>query len=575
MYRTIGIASAMCALFVFVGCSGDDDDGQVQPDRDAGVRDAGPQNPPRDAGPVRDAGPPRDAGPRDGGPPPPPPPQDVVVSGQLTKLGAYLAGNNEYAENASIVAYGAANVTPVTTGPNGAYTITVPANGTVALAAQRQGYNQTYNVIATQAAPIMNKRIYIAEGAWLGEIAGAHNVNLNAPFTCQTPGLEQEMCIYGAVVGRILDDGTAGNGEVRPVGGVYPDDFYIYGPNDVEWYVRGPYFLDYTGTSSAAATQSVVYQNGQGEYLGGLYVFFPEIPQRGGGGQQIGLRVSITYDYNGNNRYFGPHDVSAFRAPGGAVTWANVYETGLAPPDQPIVDVDFDTEIYPMFAPVAEGGLGCVGCHTNQGGAVPSGNFNVYGGPEVAYAQLDPAQYPQRVNLASPSDSYLLVRPLYEADGNQDHPIYAFASEADIGYQTIYKWIQEGAVRNAPPPPVSFYNDIRPLLYQPSNNGGAGCYTCHVNGVDANTAPGGFYMGGDGNALYDELVNEAPNDPGPYNEAYRINKGGQYTGRSLVLTNPLFGNDEPHPVKIFFDNTDPRYQLIYRWVEEGYQNDTP
>ncbi|MEL7368907.1 MAG: hypothetical protein AAFN74_08355, partial [Myxococcota bacterium] len=140
----------------------------------------------------------------------------------------------------------------------------------------------------------------------------------------------------------------------------------------------------------------------------------------------------------------------------------------------------------------------------------------------------------------------------------------------------IYRWIDEddGQRNNNNLPPVSFYNDVRPLLYLPSGDGGAGCYACHVNNVDEDNAPGGLYMGGDGNDLYEALVNTAPNNAGPFDEPYRINRN-EYPERSLLLTNPLFGDAEPHPVKVFNNAADTRYQLIYRWISEGYTNDTP
>jgi hypothetical protein len=122
---------------------------------------------------------------------------------------------------------------------------------------------------------------------------------------------------------------------------------------------------------------------------------------------------------------------------------------------------------------------------------------------------------------------------------------------------------------------VSFYNQIRPMLYQPIENGGIGCYACHVNGVDALTAPAGFYMGGNGNDLYAELTQETPADESGTGEQYRINKQTGYAGRSLLLINPLTGSPEAHPVKIFYGVEDPRYLLIYQWIEQGYINDTP
>ena len=544
----------------------------VEPQPDAGVMDAEPG---RDAD--VDAGRPDTGEP----PPPPPPPTEVDVSGRVVRLGAFLAGTDTYVASAAVLAYGV-------TGPDGqslsaiageapnagAYSIRVPANGQVIFVTNRAGYNQTFTSVTTREAPIENRRLYIAEAEWLTAIGAAHNVDLNAQFACQTEALAGEQCVYGAIVGRILDDGTAGNGVVRPVADVARGDFTIRGGQTrAEWRVRGPYFLSYTGTPAPEAQASIVYQNGQGEYLGGLYAVFVELPARGV--ESIPFEVSIRTGPSGNYRYFGPLRVQSFRSPGTGVVWASIQESGIAPPDQPVENVDFDTQVYPLFLPVNQGGLGCQGCHTNQGGAQPAGGMNLYGGAEAAYASLDPARYPQRVNVQNPAQSYLLVRPLYEAQGPQDHPIFAFASPQDPAYRLIYTWIREGGERDAPLEPVSFYNQIRTLLYRPTGQGGAGCYTCHVQGVNAQTAPGGFYMGGNGNELYEALVNTAPSDPGQYNEAYRINKAPNYVGRSLVLTKPLFGNNTEHPVKIFFDNTDPRYQLIYRWIAEGYRNDTP
>ena len=531
----------------------------VGPRPDAGFVDVGP----------RDVGFPPDLGPRDAGPPPP---DEVSVSGRVLRLGDYLAGNNAYVGQAGIIGYGV--VPPVSTvsgdNPAGAYQVTLPANGQAVLVTTKAGYNQTFYAVTTTDQPYPDRNLYIAEAAWLNEIATAHNVNLNNEFACQTVSLAGQNCLYAAVVGRILDDGTVGQGDIRPVADVTADNFTIYGPDNAPWYIRGPYFLDYDGTSSVDAPGSIIY-NDNGEYRGGLYITFVEVPARGP--VVTAMQLSIAYPYQGATRYFGPANIQVFRSPGGSVRWADLRETG-APVPPPINGIDFDSQIYPLFLSVAEGGFGCVGCHTNQDDAQPAGGMNLFGGPFEAYSSLNPAQYPLRVNVDSPGDSYLLVRPLYEADGVQDHPIFAFTSPQEPGYQLIYNWIQEGGSRQNNLPPVSFYNDVRPLLYQPTANGGAGCYTCHVNGVDANNAPGGLYMGGDGNALYEALTDVAPNNAGPYDEPYRVNKQG-YPERSLVLTNPLFGNDEPHPVKIFSDAADARYQLIFRWIAEGYVNDTP
>jgi hypothetical protein len=553
------IAIAFCASFI--GCK---DDPQATPDTGVEPMDVGMQvdtsfpsdvGTPVDTG-VVDTGVDPDAGEPDMGAPDvgPPPNVEVAVSGRVRMLGEYLAGNIVYVGSAAVLGYG---VDPPTQAISeeadlGYYSLTVPANGDVIFFVTKAGYHQTFQKITVADQEVQNQSLPLAEAAWLAEIATAHNVDLATPFACQTPELVGSMCIYTIVVGRIVDD------QAQPVAGVYGDDFTVLGPNDSNaWTFRGPYFLGPTGTSSAAAQQSLAE---------GLYILFAEIPQTGGG-SYVNLKLQITYDDNGTNRYFGPVDVQAFRGPNGAVNWANVPETGIVV-QPPIAGVDFDTQVYPLFLTVPQGGLGCQGCHS---GATPAAGMDLVT-PEVAYASLDPATYPMRVNVSDPDASLVLSKPLYEAEGPQNHPIFVFASPTDPGYQIIRTWISEGAQRNVVLPPVSFAAEVHAGMYNDTQNGGWGCRACHYDGVDANTAPGGFYISGDPAAVYDELVNEAPGDNGLTGELYRVNKDPAMTDRSLVLINPLAGNPEPHPVKIFYDNTDPRYALIYRWIQEGYNN---
>ncbi len=591
MHRRFAHATACLAAFGLFAC-GEDAEDTPAPD-DVGVQaDFG--FPPRDMGqPPLDMGQPPpdmgvmdmgavdmghdDAGAPDTGMPDmgPPPPQEVSVSGRVVGLGSWLAADNRYHGWAAVVPYGVARRMPVTSSEApatlGNYAITVPANGQVFFfTSKAPGYLQTYTVVGTEDRDIEGRNLYLAEVPWLNAIAAAHGVTLGAPFPCETAQLTGQTCLYGAVVGRILDDGTAGAGDVRPVAGVRAADFAVRGgPMNGPWRVRGPYFLDYNGNPDPDAQASTTYQDGQGQYRGGLFAFFAEVPVAGR--QPAPLEVSITYLSQGVNRYFGPRTVPVFRSIGTAVTWTTVAETGVAPPP-PVENIDFDTQIYPLFRAVAQGGLGCQGCHTNVGGAQPAGGMNLAGGPEAAYGALDPARYPSRVNVQSPAMSYLLVRPLYE-ENKQDHPIFAFASEQDPAYQLIYGWIREGGGRDAPLAPVSFRNEVRPLLYNQVAQGGAGCRTCHFDGVDAQNAPGGFYMGGSPRELWEQIVNAPPTDNGATGEMYRINKDPQYPDRSLLLTNPLFGHPEPHPVKVFANTADPRYQLLYRWIVEGYVYD--
>ncbi|MEM7675247.1 MAG: hypothetical protein AAF449_04490 [Myxococcota bacterium] len=380
------------------------------------------------------------------------------------------------------------------------------------------------------------------------------------------------------MIGRVVDDGSAANGRPTPLAGVSANDFIVRGDGDPNWYKKGPYFFLFNGQPNPqGAATARARNNTTGYYDGGLFAIYVEIPQQGPGARTFEVAAASTAG-GVQTRYFGPKAFTAYR---GAFTWVELNETGVAvepPPPPPPVDVDFATQVYPYFLPVAQGGLGCQGCHTNQGGEAPAGGLNLYGGPAAAFQGLNPAQYPARVNVANPGQSRLLTKPLFEPNGVQDHPIFAFLSDQDPAYATIYSWIAAGAPYddNAPPPlePVSFYNDVRPILYAAAAQGGAGCVGCHVTGVNANNAPGGAYFGGDGNALWQVITQQTAVDSANTGEPYLINRAGQ-PERSLLLTNPLVGSPEPHPAKLFNGVGDPRYQTIYRWIQEGYVNDTP
>jgi hypothetical protein len=484
---------------------------------------------------------------------------EVYVEGRVAGLGAYLYGNNTYIGDASVLAYGVYPVestVSANTPTLGEYRLTLPVNGQVVLYTNKAGYFPTYTEIVTQEANILNRRIYLTELAWLNQIAEYHSIDLDTPFACQGAANTGQNCIYSAIVGRILDDGTAGNGTPYPVAGIAAGDFTITGgPDQDDWYTRGPYFLELNGTAAGAG-----YSLAEGN-TGGLFVAFVEVPQIDGNPYRT-LRVSVAYG-DDPTRYFGPVNVQVFRPNG--VTWTTIPETGV-PLVDPVVNVDFDTQVYPLFLPVSQGGLGCQGCHA---GATPAGNLDLYGA-ETAYASLNPTAYPQRVNLEYPAQSYLLRKPLYGEDLN--HPIFAFTSTEDVAYRIIYQWIYEGAEREVELDPTSYRYDVYPLLARPVSEGGAGCYSCHVAGVNAQTAPGGFYLGGGYDDVHYQLTQAAATDPDGLGEAYRINKAN-YPDRSLVLVKPLYGSPAVHPVKIFSANTDPRYQILYRWIVEGWVND--
>jgi mono/diheme cytochrome c family protein len=548
----------------------------VLPGEDAGDGGQGPV----DTGIRPDAGRPDVGTPPDLGPGPdtgvnPIPPDMTTVSGRVLRLDSYFNGTELTLFNTDITALGTVGVTPVKSDAQGGYRIVVPREGTIAFEARKGAHYTTYEEVTVGSTPVENKNLYLATEPYVDTIASVYNVDIDAPFACHAPNPTTEQCRYAIILGQILDDGTEQNGRPAPQSGVSAANFTVVGEGNETWYKKGPYFLNANGDAVASTMTSQRERDPVSNYYrGGLFALFVEVPVNGRADRSFEIRISAVRA--ANTVYYGPTYVKGFRQ---GLSWTKVVETGRdnppPPPPPPNEPVDFDTQVYPLFLPVIQGGLGCQGCHTNEGGALPAGGMNLYGGPDVAFASLDPARYAQRVNVQNPTQSYVLTRPLYEANGVQDHPIYAFANELDPNYQRVYAWVVQGALRTVGVPPVvSFYNDVRPLLYQPYANGGIGCYDCHVNGVDANTAPGGAYYGGNGNDLYDVLTQQIPTDNGNTGEPYRINKLGN-VGASLLLTNPLLGSPEPHPAKLLQGVQDARYQIIYTWIANGYINDTP
>ncbi len=471
--------------------------------------------------------------------------------------------------NASLATFGLAPERTTITGPEafrlGDFDLEVPQNGKTLVYASKAGFAPTYSDIITTNANQSGARLIIASGPYVAEIARAHGVDMDLPFPCTGPTLVGQNCVVATVIARVLDDGSRTT-LPEPVAGIQAADITIRGGANADvWGVRGPYFLDVNGAPApmANATRAELVP-ATNRYRGGLFVAFVEVPQVTGPAV-TDLQINIRME-RGTPRYFGPIQTKVFR--GSAVTWTQVPETGTPPPP-PSNNIDFDTAVYPLVLPISQGGLGCQGCHIRAGGVAPSGNLDLSGGPEAAFAQLNPAQYADRVNLMNPAASLLLRRPLYEATGAQDHPIFAFPSTQDPGYRTVLTWISEGA-RRAPPvrvTPGRFSTDVLPILANLPAAGGANCVSCH--GVTP--APAGFSVEGGAAAVHAALTTAPAQDINRLGEPYRVNK--LEPAKSLILLNPTTGTQVPHPGKLFQGTTDPRYQIIYRWIQQGALND--
>lgn len=485
---------------------------------------------------------------------PAPPPTEVDISGAVHELASHLNGTHTGVVGASVVAYGVQGVTPVNTTAGGAFTLAnVPANGAVVLAVTAAGNQPTYQNIAVGSADMTGVGVVVAGGTWMASVNTTYGVAPTTAFACQFDAALQ--CVYALVVGQILDDGSNDpSGAGLPVAGMSADDITVTGgPDNVAWRKMGPYFLNANGTPGNNSTSQAA----------GLFVVYVEIPQTQAGYDTLHIELAAQTGTGDTAKYYGPTHTAAYRGASTAVTWANLSETGV-PPGGGGGNVGFDGQIYPLFLPTDQGGYGCQGCHTNQGGANPAGGLNLWGGADVAYQSLDPATNQTRVNVDDPAASTLLTKPLYPAT---NHPIFAWASTSDPAYQLILTWITEGGNRFAPSARVSFVAQIKPMLGNATGSGGIGCVGCHTGGAQA-----GLQLDGNAGEMYDELTVEAAQDGSASGETRRINLQG-YPEKSLLLTNPLAGNTEAHPMKPFANAADSRYQLLYRWISEGGQND--
>ena len=127
-------------------------------------------------------------------------------------------------------------------------------------------------------------------------------------------------------------------------------------------------------------------------------------------------------------------------------------------------------------------------------------------------------------------------------------------------HQLIYRAIRELAEKNRPFDAVTLGEWFDSQGYAEQIGGGA--YLVEL----ATTTPSAANI-----RRYAEIVNETATDQDGTGEPYRINKQGQIAN-SLILTNPLLGSPSPHPAKLLIGADDPRYQTIYTWISQGWQN---
>jgi hypothetical protein len=109
--------------------------------------------------------------------------------------------------------------------------------------------------------------------------------------------------------------------------------------------------------------------------------------------------------------------------------------------DNNIMNPTFAMHVYPRLQKAAVGGLGCANCHTANGLAGGVLQFDL---PAELVLQNMLAR-PGVIDLASPADSLLLTKPLYEPPP-YNHPNATFIDTNDPDYKLILLWISQGAL---------------------------------------------------------------------------------------------------------------------------------
>jgi hypothetical protein len=108
--------------------------------------------------------------------------------------------------------------------------------------------------------------------------------------------------------------------------------------------------------------------------------------------------------------------------------------------------VSFSQQVYPIFAKRS-----CDPCHSGGGPGKDLGGLMLDTGLTKVFRELtqeiSPNSGTTRIDLKQPAKSLLLTMPLAETPPDK-HPVAPFASTTDPDYQTLLRWIEQGAKQN-------------------------------------------------------------------------------------------------------------------------------
>ncbi len=310
---------------------------------------------------------------------------------------------NVNVEDAMLATDGLAPEKMATSAADGAYAIEVAVGSKLFVLATKTAYRPTRNMSITVADTSVTQNIYVASTQ---DITNQYTA-VGATATAGTAFLAAELRrnnnqpLDGIPLTSIQLLDTAN----QPVAGV-----------------KGPFIFNAAGALDPAATDTATFQ-------GRSRIAYLDVPpgthtlvvsyQNGGAGTQTN-NTTVTVAADGATLALSGGGTGG----GGAVT-----------------DPSFATHIYPKLQRAATGGLGCANCHTLSGPA----SVLKYDDPAATVLANITARTGV-VNITTPADSFLIVRPLYEAPpAPQDHPNATFIDVNDADYKLFLLWITNGA----------------------------------------------------------------------------------------------------------------------------------
>jgi hypothetical protein len=289
-----------------------------------------------------------------------------------------------------------------TSGADGGFAFEeVPIGSQVFFSATRTSYRPTRNTAVTIAGDAVTQDLYLMSSADIGR---RYATAQKTP----TPG-------RAFVVAELQRESGA------PLTGVPLADVKLLdGAGAALPGLIGPYLLNDAGDIVLAATQTDAF-------AGKVRVAFLDVPPGA-------LSLEVAY-LDGQ-----PQTLTASVKV--AADGATIIRAGgaIGGPGGNAANPRFAQNVYPRLQTAANGGLGCANCHT-IGGIAAIAPFNVLASDVLAALKAKPGM----IDAATPANSALLKKPLYEATGPQDHPNATFVDGNDPNYKLFLLWIQQGA----------------------------------------------------------------------------------------------------------------------------------